>query len=308
MSRKQKHEEHANHEAWAIPYGDLITLLLAFFVVMYAVSSVNEGKYRVLSDALQAAFRGNNRAIDPIQVGEVRKGPEPRLVPSVINLPISEPPTHIMGGINGEGAGSTMSTHLEGQHDAPGGKGLGQLAGEIEAAMADLISDDLVSVRRMQSWLEVEIRTDVLFPSASAGLVSEAVPIMTKLAHTLQPFANPVRIEGYTDDLPISSDRFPSNWELSAARAASVARLFTSLHIDPKRLTVTGYGEFRPIADNKTAEGRDKNRRVVLVVLAAPPKGNISPNSMGENMQQTVPVAPMPAPIKTTLPINPLGD
>jgi chemotaxis protein MotB len=173
--------------------------------------------------------------------------------------------------------------------------------------MADLISDDLVSVRRMQSWLEVEIRTDVLFPSASAALVSDAVPIMTKLAHTLQPFPNPIRIEGYTDNLPINSDRFPSNWELSAARAASVARLFTSLAIDPKRLTVTGYGEFRPIADNKTAEGRDKNRRVVLVVLAAPPKPDIPQNSMEENAQQSVPVAPIVEPIKTALPIEPLG-
>jgi len=153
----------------------------------------------------------------------------------------------------------------------------------------------------------VEIRTDVLFPSASAALVSDAVPIMTKLAHTLQPFPNPIRIEGYTDDLPISSDRFPSNWELSAARAASVARLFTSLAIDPKRLTVTGYGEFRPTADNKTAEGRDKNRRVVLVVLAAPPKTNVSPNFMEEHAQQPIPVAPMAESIKTALPINPLG-
>jgi len=153
----------------------------------------------------------------------------------------------------------------------------------------------------------VEIRTDVLFPSASAALVSDAVPIMTKLAHTLQPFPNPIRIEGYTDDLPINSDRFPSNWELSAARAASVARLFTSLAIDPRRLTVTGYGEFRPIADNKTAEGRDKNRRVVLVVLAAPPRANIPQDSMQENARQSIPVTPMDEPIKAALPINPLG-
>lgn len=275
MARRHKHEEHGNHEAWAIPYADLLTLLLAFFVVMYAMSSVNEGKYRVLSDSLVAAFRGAPRTLEPIQVGEKSQGsgadinmtivqqamlegqPREMLAP-IVDSPIiresfGQAPDYAR---NADGTPSSDIAALE------------SVAQEVERAMADLIEKDLIIVRRHGLWVEVEIRTDILFPSGIATLSPGAVAILEQLAATLAPFPNPIRVEGHTDNLPINTRSFPSNWELSAARAASVVHLFMKEGLAPQRLAVIGLGEHRPIQANTTAEGRNANRRVVLVILS----------------------------------------
>lgn len=144
------------------------------------------------------------------------------------------------------------------------------IANQIEKAMTALIQKDLITVRRNALWVEVEIRNNVLFASGSAGLEPEAIPVLEKIAQILQQFPNAIQVEGFTDNVPISTVAFPSNWELSAARAASVVHLFTKLGIRPGRMAAIGYGEHRPGADNATPEGRQKNRRVVLVVLASP--------------------------------------
>lgn len=270
MSRKH-HEEHANHEAWAIPYGDLVTLLLAFFVVMYSLSSVNEGKYRILSDSLQAAFRGDTRTLEPIQVGAVRKGPEPREVPTVIQLPIAEPPAIGQPG-NGAGAGSDAGTGAgSGTFPASAGMDFGEtldaIANQVEQAIGKSLPAEWVVIRRGRHWLEVEIRTDLLFASGAAELAAQAMPVIDKLGGILKEFPNPIHIEGHTDTIPISTAQFPSNWELSAARAATVVRRFAALGVDPARMTLVGLGEQRPVAPNDTVQGRDRNRRVVLMVL-----------------------------------------
>ncbi|MFZ5757624.1 MAG: flagellar motor protein MotD [Pseudomonadota bacterium] len=264
MARKKKHEDHANHEAWAIPYGDLVTLLLAFFVVMYAISSVNEGKYRVLADALAEAFGAPPRTMAPIQVGDVMpRGSERNQGPPIATPAqrgaIVGPPT--WQGSVAQQADRAATIRAEEQ--------LKEISQRVEEALAELIEEDLVKIRRAPLWLEVEIRSDILFPSGSAVPQDDAVPTLQRLAAALGPFPNPLRIEGHTDNVPIHTRAFPSNWELSAARAASVVHLFGNSGIAPERLAVIGYGEFRPAADNATIEGRNGNRRVIIVVLAA---------------------------------------
>jgi chemotaxis protein MotB len=155
-------------------------------------------------------------------------------------------------------------------------KQLEEVAQEVEQAMSSLVDQNLVAVRRHGLWVEVEIRTDILFPSGVATLSPAAIDIMRQLAQTLKPFPNSIRVEGHTDDRPINTRVFPSNWELSSARAASVVHLFTEEGLVPSRLAVIGLGEFRPSKPNDTPEGRNANRRVVLVILSGdkPPEGN----------------------------------
>ena len=275
--RRHRHEEHTNHEAWAIPYGDLITLLLAFFVVMYAMSSVNEGKYRILSDSLVAAFRGAPRTLQPIQVGEKQVGSGADINMTIVQQAMLEgQPRELLdpSPIKVSDVARIGSRQApDGASDAEGLRAqqamqeMAVVADEVERAMAGLIEEQLIVVRRHGLWVEVEIRTDILFPSGVATLSNEAVSVMQRLAATLQPFPNPIRVEGHTDDRPISTRAFPSNWELSSARAASVVHLFTKAGIDPTRLAVIGLAEHRPAKSNDTPEGRNANRRVLLVIL-----------------------------------------
>jgi chemotaxis protein MotB len=285
MARKHKHEDHINHEAWAIPYGDLITLLLAFFVVMYAISSINEGKFRVLSDSLQAAFRGAPKTLEPVQVGEKSRGSGADIAVSIVQQATMEgQPRQLLEAVTIDdqlGNGKRKNPDRFG----PDGKvivppALGRVADEIEKALAPLLAADMIAVRRHSTWVEVEIRTDILFASGVSKLSDAALPALTVLAETLAKYPNPVRVEGHTDNRPISTSTFPSNWELSAARAASVVHLFAKGGVDPARLTVIGLGEFRPSQSNTTAAGRNANRRVLIVILAGdqPPE-----DAMGED-------------------------
>ncbi len=273
MTRKRRHDDHTNHEAWAIPYGDLVTLLLAFFVVMYAVSTVNEGKYRVLSDSLNAAFQGAPRSMEPVQVGTGASvetslahsanttGQSRQLLEAV---PLS-PKDELVSGFakrSNRRTGDGQSFMSDKEHEAQ----LAQIADSVEASVARLVADDLVVVRRTANSVEVEIKADILFPSGSATLSPTAVDVIARLADVLRDFPNSVRVEGHTDNMPIKSLGFPSNWELSAARAASVVQLLASRGVNPSRLEVLGLAEFRPIASNETLVGRNTNRRVMMVI------------------------------------------
>jgi chemotaxis protein MotB len=275
MSRRprKRHEEHANHEAWAIPYGDLITLLLAFFVVMYALSSVNEGKYRLLSDSLYAAFRGEPRTLEPVEIGQHQAGagadsrtgvlqqqrPDPARAPPAGALVKLAPDVPNIAPMRAAQLAEQAS-----RRDAS----LARVADQVESALGDLVKRNLVMVRRNELWVEVELRTDILFPSGSAQPAPSAVPVLERLAQVLAPLPNAVRVEGYTDNVPIRTTAFYSNWELSASRAGSVVRVIAARGVDPVRLAVVGYGEQRPAQSNDTPEGRNANRRVVVVILA----------------------------------------
>jgi len=323
MGRRHQHEEHANHEAWAIPYGDLVTLLLAFFVVMYAMSSVNEGKYRVLSDSLVAAFRGSPRTLDPIQVGEKQVGSGADISMTVVQQAMLEGQpremlepapmkvTDVASRRNRNAADNAYDA--EAQHDQAAMQELESVAEEVERAMSNLIRDQMVVVRRHGVWVEVEIRTDILFPSGVAALSPGAQKVLKQLADTLKPFPNPIRVEGHTDNRPIRSAAFPSNWELSAARAASVVHLFTENGMDPRRLAVIGLGEYRPAQSNDTEQGRNINRRVLLVILSGndQPEGDYAddrgmPDAEPQRAEQpaatTVQAAPIPAATAASLP------
>jgi chemotaxis protein MotB len=239
MARRKRHEEQENHERWAIPYGDLVTLLLAFFVVMYSISQVNEGKYRILSDSLNAAFRGEPTTVSPIQVGEHAA--------TTLAAPIVQLPNEV----------KSMA--------------LRQLAEQAEKAMAPLIVQGLVDVVKGDGRLSIAIRSDILFASGSAGLSADAQPVIRLLGQVLKEFPVDIKVEGHTDNIPVTSAQFPSNWELSAARAVSVVHLLVSDGIEPARLSAVGFGEFRPALPNATPDGRNANRRVVLSVEASEP-------------------------------------
>jgi chemotaxis protein MotB len=271
--RRKKHEEHANHEAWAIPYADLLTLLLAFFVVMYAISSVNAGKYRVLSDSLFAAFRGAPRSLQPIQVGDKQMGTGADMNSTVVQQAQLEgkaqariAPVPVSYGA--KPAGDAVAPVKLPPQAAAAAQALSRLADQISQAMSQLVQKDLVTIRRSEFWIEVEMKTDILFPSGSARLADSAMNILEQLGGVLAPFPNPIRVEGHTDNKPIKTVLFSSNWELSAARAGSVVRVLANHGVDPGRLAVIGYGEQRPLKANDTAEGRNSNRRVVVVILS----------------------------------------
>ncbi len=267
MARKKKHEEHVNAEAWAIPYGDLVTLLFALFTVMYAMSSVNEGKFRVLSDSMIAAFHGAPKSMQPINVGQKQsgKGGDKQLegVSPTALMKLKDPSEHTLDGDpkTGPPADEKGPAH-EVVPDA-----LVRMERQVQDAMKSLIDSKMVTVRREHTWLEIEINTDILFPSGAGSFSPAAAPVLDKLAEVLQPFPNPIRVEGHTDDRPIRTAAFPSNWELSAARAASVVHEFTKVGIDPLRLEIVGFGEFHPRQPNDSPVGRNANRRVAILVL-----------------------------------------
>jgi chemotaxis protein MotB len=275
MARKKKHEEHQNHEAWAIPYGDLVTLLFALFTVMYAMSSVNEGKYRVLSDSLVAAFRGAPKTTTPITVEKSAsgKGGDQHLTgvrPTAL-MKLRDPRPTLPGMERTEQSpAEARDPQARGPAHGAGSDpkyALFKMADEVRQALQGLIDQKVVNVRQTAFSLEVEIKTDLLFPSGVATVSPVAVPVLEKIAAILKPFPNAIRVEGHTDNRPIRTSAFPSNWELSAARAANVVQLFTKSGVDPLRMQVLGLGEFRPVADNDSVDGRNSNRRVVIVVM-----------------------------------------
>ena len=261
--RKGRKEEHANHEAWAIPYGDLITLLLAFFVVMYSVSSLNSGKYRVMSEALMAAFRGEPQRDMPITLS-IREGMP---TSDLVTMPETE---------KAMGPRPIRKTDAQGMDT---GMSLSGIAGNVAKALERQVMTDQVTIRQHADWVEVEIRNDLLFPSGSAAMAGEAGDIVRKLGASLANLKNPIFVQGHTDNVPISTAQYPSNWELSAARAGAVVRLLGEGGANTALMTVIGYGEQRPLQSNETSEGRATNRRVVLAILE--PEGTQSGVSFG---------------------------
>jgi chemotaxis protein MotB len=268
MARRRKcQEEHVNHERWIVSYADFVTLLFAFFVVMYSVSSVNEGKYRVLSQTLNHAFQESQRSLDPIQVGELSR--------SRGDTPGLGDESALMQGEMRQGPG--MENQLgrdqaigkEVIPDLPSSETqrLSFLAATIEDMLSDYVDQDLVDVSFSEDRVVVNMKDKMLFPSASAHLSRAAVKALGEIGRVLKTVPNQVQVEGNTDNRPINTEEFPSNWELSAARAASVVHLMTRTGIDPSRMSAVGYAEHRPVADNNSVEGRAKNRRVTLIIL-----------------------------------------
>jgi chemotaxis protein MotB len=270
MGRRKHAEEHVNHERWLVSYADFITLLFAFFVVMYSISQVNESKYRVLSNTLTDAFNQPELQVHPIQVGETAK-----------SNPLNFVELSAMAIKNKEGHGEKEeeNNELVAQPEIP--EQFREISNKIEQALGGLIRQKMVMLRGNEEWLEIEMQSSLLFDSGDAALSNKALELLGQIAEILKGQQVPVRVEGFTDNVPIKSARFPSNWELSSARAAAVVQLFIEEGIEPTKLMATGYGEFQPIAPNDTPENRTKNRRVVLMI-----------SKTGELRPKLAPIAP----------------
>ncbi len=247
MARRKRHEENENRERWLVSYADFITLLFAFFVVMYSVSSVNEGKYKVLSETLEGVFSATQKSIVPVQVGQETAAP-PRTDQFTIQPFDSSDRTPV--GVTAEESREQLN----------------QIAEQFFFKLDALISDGLVSINENDDWIEVSLRNSLLFSSGDAVPVDQAFPLIDSIATVLRSRPNAVLVEGFTDNVPIRSTVYPSNWELSAARAAAIVRMLAFAGVAPERLGAVGYGEFQPLARNDTPEGRQRNRRVVLLI------------------------------------------
>jgi len=241
MSRRRVHEEHENHERWLVSYADFITLLFAFFVVMYATSSVDVIRHQAISKELIKLFDHppEQSLIELKPDGTPIDLPAP---PQVVQI---EPPE---------------------TEEAEAVKALQAIAEQIQNALGDEIAQGGAHIRGNELWLEIELNAALLFPSGAAEPLPDAATVLAKVAAVLSAYPNPVRVEGFADDRPIATVKFPSNWELSAARAARVVRMLMQDGIEPQRLAAVGYGEFQPLADNQSSQGRSRNRRVVLLI------------------------------------------
>jgi len=249
MARKRYDDDVPleNHERWLISYADFITLLFAFFVVMYAISVVNTGKYQVLSDALGDAFGGRGAA------NTVNTNVEPVL-----------PLSHIVNRKRNEAARR--------EHER-----MGVLARDLSATLLPLVKSGQVRVTQNARGVSVEINASVLFEQGQAALQGEAQDVLSAVAGLLKNDPHRIEVEGHTDDTPIASAVYPSNWELSAARASSVVRLFIAGGVAEARLSALGFAATRPVAPNLDPVGQARNRRVAVMILAALPEtgGNL---------------------------------
>lgn len=253
MRRRSRRAEVAhNQERWLISYADFITLLFGFFVVMYSVSSVNEGKYKVLSETLSGVFNAPQRAIQPIPVGNQTGVSSPADEDAVIPPPVAPQPAPEL----------STTVREQGQRS----EALRSMANKFALEFDSLIDQDVVNLQVSDQWIELSMRDSLLFGSGQAEPHYDAFPVMDRIAGIISGTDNAIRVEGFTDNRPIRTGRFPSNWELSAARSSAVVRMLAAEGVAPSRMAAIGYGAYQPVARNDTEEGRRRNRRVVLLI------------------------------------------
>jgi chemotaxis protein MotB len=248
MARKRK-ESHANHERWLVSYADFITLLFAFFVVMFATTQTDKGKAQDISESVK-------RALQEDQVASAIAG--------------------ILGGtLDNKGTGNN-------QMRGPGGAKKGEQKPQEIAKLAELlpsfqflnqelhdeIESGKVQVHLGPRGLVVSLKEAAFFPSGDDSLNASGYAPIAKIADSIQRLPNPVRLEGHTDAIPINNERFRSNWELSAARAIAMLEILSTRYGVPKeKLAVAGYADTVPLEPNDTDRGRARNRRVDIVIL-----------------------------------------
>jgi chemotaxis protein MotB len=242
---------------WMVSYADFITLLFGFFVVLYAMSSVNEGKYRVITESLAQAFREAPTRLLPIDLGGgFPQDPTLAALVAAERSPLELP---VPAELPGDASPSFEPTERPAREAAPPLERRSPLE-----ALSGLVAAQGGNVRETPRGVEVELDASLLFASGSATLEPAAITLIEGLARELEPYPGRIEVEGHTDDRPIHSPIFPSNWELSGARAAAVVKAMLGEDLSPARFGAIGYGEFRPVADNATEEGRARNRRVVI--------------------------------------------
>ncbi|MEW5947860.1 MAG: flagellar motor protein MotB [Thermodesulfobacteriota bacterium] len=248
MGKKKKHEEHANHERWLVSYADFITLLFAFFVTMYASSRVDGQKMGYVMDSIQRAFGA-------IPLSEVSGGGR-----------------SIIPGANVPAQPSFVSDKGAGYKEAEMKKAAEEIKKSLEAKEKGL--NQAVSISIDERGMVISIADKVFFDTGLATIREDVKPVLDEIARTLLRAPNHIRIEGHTDNVPINTPQFPSNWELSTARASAIIRHLLTYHpFDPRKLSAAGYGEYRPVAPNDNEDGRSKNRRVDIVILNSKGEG-----------------------------------
>lgn len=264
MVRRRRQDIHVNHERWLISYADFITLLFAFFVVMYSISQINDSKYRVLSDTFIEAFNQpndsqtnaepteelnpSNDVITPIEMGKTAQTTADEKDVVISNdgdIPV----------INSSEAADVKTTDE-----------LSQISDLVTEKFSQLIDDQLIQVSSNELWLQIELKDSILFESGSADTSVQAQRIFDEIAGILKNYSNPVQVEGFTDNIPINSPRYPTNWELSTARASAIVKYMATKGVAPQRLSAVGYGEYQPVAANDSEAGRAQNRRVAIMI------------------------------------------
>lgn len=240
MTRRTKRIEHDNHDRWLVSYADFVTLLFAFFVVMYSISSVNEDKYKSFGDALNTAFNKAGTASD---------------------------------GASGVQGQSTLfmvdrQTVRLGEQQRKIQAHMKRLGDGLSQVMSDLIDQKQVSVNQTKRGVEIDISASALFRTGEATLQPATLDLLRQVAAVLGKEELAIEVEGHTDDVPIATAQFPSNWELSSARASSVVRMLIESGVPAKRLVVVGLASNQPLATNGTSEGRARNRRVTITIVS----------------------------------------
>ncbi|KUO72985.1 MAG: flagellar motor protein [Desulfosporosinus sp. BRH_c37] len=254
MSRKREHEaEKENGERWLLTYSDLITLLMIFFVVLYSMSKVDAQRFAAVAESLNKALGGGTPAKIELSTSPVG--------PSLFTTGTPSSKTSVPG----KGNDPNQTSH-QGNSDTEK-MSIDAIKAKLDKFAADNgIQSTLVSTIEERG-LVVSIQETLLFESGSADITSRARDILEKISTVLTVAPNQIKVEGHTDNLPINTAKFPSNWELSVIRSTNVVHILQRDGISPNRLSAAGYGEFRPIAPNNTDVGRGRNRRIDLIIL-----------------------------------------
>ena len=272
MARKKAHAEHENHERWLVSYADFITLLFAFFVVMFASSQTDKAKAQAVSDSVKEAMEngGIKATVKEVLGGTVDdrgKGNAQFRGPGGV-MRMLRPP-------------KSEESHKESSQMAELMPSMQYLNKELAAA----IKEGKIEVHLEPRGLVISLRAAAFFPSGEDTIAPDTYPTIQKLADVVEKLPNPVRLEGHTDSIPIHTARFDSNWKLSTARADAMRKLLTEqFHVSGEtRFAIAGYADTVPYASNDTPEGRAKNRRVDIVILnqqalvAEPGQGSVAP-------------------------------
>lgn len=251
MARKKEPEKAANHERWLVSYADFITLLFAVFVTLYAMSQTDKQKVEQVAASYRSAFglTSGSSSGKPSIMKSTDIMPIPSMRPSIKNP--EKPKT------TPDSTAKIQATKKE----------FKEILISIEKFLVTQNASDKVNVEITKRGLVISLKEAGFFDSGSAVVKPASFAIIAKIAESLLPYSNPISFEGHTDNIPIRSNAFPSNWELSTARATNLAHFFMDRYsFSPQKLSVTGYGEYRPVADNNSDEGRKKNRRVDIVL------------------------------------------
>src|SRR5256885_3201157 len=284
MSRRRKRAAHANHERWLVSYADFITLLFAFFVVLYASSQVDKRKVGKRAMAIQVAFQ--EMGIFQASTTEVPMDMNDPMPFSKAQTVENMERSSNLGQIASKPGGSLGSGEENGD--------LAELQKELETTLSAEISRKEISLRREPDGLVISLREVGFFESGTATMKAASEPAFDRIASMLREHDYRLRIEGHTDNIPIHNTQFSSNWELSAGRATEIVRLLIIRDgFDPARLGAAGYSEYHPVSSNRTPEGRGMNRRVDVVVLGRVlPSAEAKSGEVGHSKQKPSPLIP----------------